>query len=401
VVDAAPFPALRYDPAVAGDPAQTSAPAYDDLERFTYAQARTASPYTVLELLTGEDDDTDGYRAAAATFHRWLRTAVLVEDDEPAYFAYEIHELRHGIPGVLRGVLAAVAVEGDTLLPHEHINPARVTARVRRLAAVPADLAPVFAVHTPAPEALRALLDAQPRTPPVVAFTDESGTDHRVWALREGSAIATVRDGLAGVRAVIADGHHRFAAAAERNAGAPTAGRTLTYLVDGSAYGPHLHAIHRHVDAAAPDLLRHLAPHFEQYPVPLDALEEELRLQRGVALGLVGADGAWLLVAKDGAALRSRLPAGHTDAWTGLDAAVWEHAVLPLLGSVTVAYRSDLAAGARDLAAAGGSLFVLRAPTIDEVFACAFAGEAMPAKSTSFRPKPRAGLVMRSLDLLR
>ena len=97
MVDAAPFRALRYEPAVAGDPATTSAPAYDELERFTYARHLQASPYTVLELLAPR---AESFAAAGAAYDRWRRTGVLVTDDRPGYYLYEEHELRHGVPAV-------------------------------------------------------------------------------------------------------------------------------------------------------------------------------------------------------------------------------------------------------------------------------------------------------------
>ena len=399
MVDAAPFAALRYDPAIAGDAASTSAPAYDDLERFTYARHRTASPYTVLELLTGDDGGTaDAFRAAGATFQRWRRTGVLVEEVAPAYYLYEIHELRSGVPAVLRGVLAAVGVVGQTLLPHEAVDPARLTSRIRRLDVVPADLAPVFAVHSAGPATLREVLDAAPTTRPVLACTDEAGTDHRVWRLDD-AVVPAVREGLSAVTAVIADGHHRFAAAAARAAQRGMPARTLTYLVDGSAYGPELRAVHRLVELPAPQVLALLGPDFDVRHVPLDELAGALADFPGVAFGVIGGSLSTVVAARDAAAVRARLPGGHSQAWMSLDASAWEFALRPRFGDARVSYRSDARATAAEvLAGADATLFVLRPPSLDDVFACALAKETMPAKSTWFRPKPRAGLVMRSLD---
>jgi len=57
----------------------------------------------------------------------------------------------------------------------------------------------------------------------------------------------------------------------------------------------------------------------------------------------------------------------------------------------------DLATVAAVDAGAAAALVLLRPVTLDEVLAVADAGEVMPPKTTSFRPKPRAGLVMRAL----
>ncbi|MDQ3972958.1 MAG: DUF1015 domain-containing protein, partial [Actinomycetota bacterium] len=211
MVDAAPFRALRYDPSVAGHPASTSAPPYDELEPFAYARHRAASPYTVLELIAAHPA---GYEAAGATLRRWRRTGVLVADPRAAFYRYEIHELRREGPAVVRGLLAAVRLEpcggSGAIAAHEAVDAARVADRLRRLEAAPVDLSPVLGLYRRAPERLHHLLAERPRTPPVVAMTDEAGADHRVWALDDPAEVAGIRRWLAGVPVVIADGHHRY-----------------------------------------------------------------------------------------------------------------------------------------------------------------------------------------------
>ena len=394
MVDAAPFRALHYDPAIAGAPAATSAPAYDDLGRFTYARHRTASPYTVLELLAPDEENGSGFSNAAAAYRRWLRTGVLVEEEAAAFYLYEIHELRHAVPAVLRGVLAAVSVTGDTLLPHEGIETSRITSRLDRMTAVPVDIAPVFAVHTPADAGFRSVVDAAPQTTPLIAFTDESGADHRIWAVQDANAQQVLRDGLLDVRAVIADGHHRFASAVHLQRRRHDQHRTLAYLVDAAAYGPQLLPVHRLVRRAPADLERRLGEAFTVTPVPAAGLRDALHDAPRPALGYRTADGhAAILVP------RRQPPPGPaaTTAGHALDPAVFEDVIRPLLDDADVVYLPDdrVTDAAPD---AGSALFVMRAPALDAVYDFALAGRAMPAKSTWFRPKPRAGVVMRSLD---
>ena len=413
MVDAAPFRALRYDTAVAGDPANTSAPAYSDLERFSYAEHRTASPYTVLELMV--PDGQGSYRAARAAFERWRRTGVLVEDPRPAYFRYEQHELRHGIPTAQQGILAAVALEADgsRILPHEEVEPDRATHRLERLQAVPADVSPIFALYPDDSPALRALLAEPARTPPVAAFSDQAGIDHRVWRLADEEQIRTT---LRDLPLVIADGHHRYASAlAYRDmllaAGAspdPSSAwtRTLMYLVGvthepvgGHPSGPELRPIHRLVRTWRPGAPGRLARDFviEQVDGTLDTA---LAADGGTALGLRLPGGVSLVLRpRDHASLLARLPPGHSAAWRALDAALVDHAVLPQLGAGTVEARGDAIAAAAEVEAGRAvALFLLRPADARTVLELASQGERMPAKTTWFRPKPRAGLIMRALD---
>lgn len=417
MVDAAPFRGLRYDPAVAGDPASTSAPAYDAVERFTYAHHRTASPYTVLELLApAAQPGAERYAAAGAAYRRWRRTGVLRLDPAPAFYRYEQHELRGAVPAVQRGILAAVALEppGDAILTHEGVDPARVADRRARLDAVPADLAPVFTLATDLPSGVLELLDRPPQAPPIVALTDEAGVDHRVWALTGSEELAAVRDGLAATRVVIADGHHRYAAALEaRPAHEHEAWqRTLMHVVDATGAGPQVLAVHRLVPALAAEAGRRLATDFAIEPAPHDpdGLRRRLAEVPGRAFGLVlGADAApdlpdrWVVLrAREPADLDARLPAERSPRWRALDAAVLDHAVLPGLGAPgphAIDHRADLAAACAETSASRhGALFVLRPVEAATIHALAAEGEPMPVRTTHVRPKPRAGLVMRALD---
>ena len=54
------------------------------------------------------------------------------------------------------------------------------------------------------------------------------------------------------------------------------------------------------------------------------------------------------------------------------------------------------AAAAIEAAAPGGTAVICNPPQVADVLALAARGEQMPRKSTSFGPKPRTGLVIRS-----
>lgn len=403
MVDLAPFRALRYDPAVAGDAASTSAPAYDELEALAYASHRVASPYTVLELIAaGAAGD---YDTAGATYRRWRRTGVLRLDPVPALYRYEEHELRGGVPAVQRGLLGALALEpldaGGAVLPHEHVDPARVAARRRRLRAVPADLAPVFTVATALPSEVSALLATPPAAAPLLACSDEAGIDHRVWALDDPDAIAAVRRALRDVRVVLADGHHRYAAALAARGSAPASQRTLVYLCDATVDGPRLAPVHRLVTGLGRDVVERLAADFAITPAAPDDLVARVARAGPGTLGLRLRGGrAWTLVARDPEALATDLPAQRSPRWRRLDSALLELAVLPRLGvrPDAVSHHADATAAAAQVEQGRAALFVLAPVDVATVVALAEGGERMPPKTTSFRPKPRTGLVMRALD---
>ena len=130
-------------------------------------------------------------------------------------------------------------------------------------------------------------------------------------------------------------------------------------------------------------------------PEAVAALEQEM--VRTGALGLVDADGLALLVPRPELGDRlGDLPESIRD----VDAARFDVGVLPALGDAEVTYRHDAAATAAHVdKGTVDAAILLRAVTVDQIRAAADAGVRMPQKTTFFAPKPRTGMVFRSLDL--
>ena len=87
--------------------------------------------------------------------------------------------------------------------------------------------------------------------PLTATATTADGITHRLWAVPDPTVHAAVEDDLRGRRALIADGHHRYATYRERqrlrrdSSGPGAWDRGLALLVDSSDYGPQVHPIHR------------------------------------------------------------------------------------------------------------------------------------------------------------
>ena len=92
--------------------------------------------------------------------------------------------------------------------------------------------------------------------PPLISTTTEDGLEHRLWAITDPGVLDAIAADLYPRRAVIADGHHRYANylhhQADRHgarAGTGPWDHGLVFLVDATAFGPQVHAIHRVVPA--------------------------------------------------------------------------------------------------------------------------------------------------------
>lgn len=418
----APFREVRYDPDVAGPPVETSAPAHGTVDPFAVARHRTANPYTVLGLLTRDVGATIAERHAGAreSLQRWLRTGVLVRAERRCLGVYrQVDVDGQAHVGVL-GALDVSGVDDGTLLLHEDVDPRRVRARAARLSHVPVDVTPILTVHRePAlPAAVAAAVTHTCAGPPDIDMTDEQGVGHQVWLVRDPDWIATVVDGLRDLPVVLADGHHRVAAARQLGRHDGGGGSTLALVTDSGPHGLSLRAIHRLVWTAHPDPAGRLR----------QAAGVDVRPWAGGPAGVEGL-GGWVGAATDPDQHRFGLLAGEStwcvavtrsafasllaelaipDPLRDLDVTLLQEGLYPVLGTYHDQAAADLAGavahlrdGGADLLSAGSpadALLLCAPPSAAQVFAVAEAGLTMPAKSTWFHPKPRAGLVMRLLE---
>jgi uncharacterized protein (DUF1015 family) len=254
---------------------------------------------------------------------------------------------------------------------------------------------------------------AQSREPIAAAVTDD-GVTHRLWALTDPAEQAAITADLETRTALIADGHHRYAAYEQLRAehSAATAGRPgpwdfgLAFIVDADAYPLRLGAIHRvlpHLEAATAAALA--ADGFRVAELPgrglagaLAALE--LAGRDGTAFALAGAGRFWLLRAPDPERAAAAMPAGTSARWRCLDASVLQKFLLAELWSVKdnerdVEISHDAAEAVARAAETGGTAVLCNPMPLAAVMDIAAHGEKVPRKSTSFGPKPRTGLVLR------
>jgi uncharacterized protein (DUF1015 family) len=436
-LELAPFRALRYDESVAGPLGPLTSPPYDVIDDAGVRHYEALSPYNVVRLiLPREPDGTGGtrYDGAAALLREWRTAGVLRADAEPALYAYEMRDGEAVTRGLI-GALALVDPDAGIVLPHENTMAGTVSDRLALTAATEANTETIYLVYDGGGAASAVVSDVGAH-PPLAEATTEDGLTHRVWAITDPAILAAVAGDLATRRAVIADGHHRYANFRQHQADRHAAGAGrgpwdygLAFLVDATAFGPQVHAIHRVVpglraaDAAARAesafTVRRLDGAGTGGSAPSDAagssgaagdsgrddaLEALAQAGKGgTAFVLAGPDGRWLLTDPDPAALAEHLPAGASDAWRALDVTVAHHVLIRAVWGVTddeehVWYRHDAPSAEAAAAEHEGTALLLNPTPVEAVIAVAAAGERMPRKSTYFTPKPRTGLLLRAYD---
>jgi uncharacterized protein (DUF1015 family) len=423
-----PFRAVRYSPERVSGLAEVTSPPYDVIGTAAVGRLLAADPHNVVRLILprsasgqsgGEPAQSDGgYADAATTLKEWQADGVLTQDGEPALYAYEQRDAGGQVlqRGLIGGLRLSPPGEG-VVLPHEDVMPGPVAGRLALMEAVRANLEPIFLMYDGAPGAAVRLVDAAAGSrPPLLDVATEDGLTHRVWAITDPAELGAIAADLAPRRAVIADGHHRYAAYLELQSRMRAAGagrgpwdQGLALLVDSAVYPPRIDAIHRVIPGLSPDFALTAARQgFRVRPLPggLDAgLSELAQAGRHGPAFLVGSgENLHLLTDPDPAQLAAAMPEGRTPHWRGLPAAIMQQLLIGRLwgirddeSTVRVVHH-DAAAAARAAAEAGGTAVICNPVRAADVAQVAADGERVPRKSTSFGPKPRTGLLMRIFD---
>jgi uncharacterized protein (DUF1015 family) len=423
----APFRGIRYARDRVSGIANVTSPPYDVINGGILDHLRAADPHNVVRLiLPGEDADAS--KAAASLLREWLSAGVLIRDRMASLYIYEQSGLDGAAPWLQRGIIGLVRLgspESAGILPHEGVMPGLVAGRRELMAATQANLEPIFLIYdgeqpgtaadSATEEGATAIVDrVTGERAPLVSITTEDGVTHRLWRIGDSAEQPAISADLAGRRALIADGHHRYAAyldlQAEMHAAGLGAGPWdygLAFLVDSAAYPPRLGAIHRVLPGLAPDRAAELAKAaFTVQDLPA-GLSLDDALQRLAAAGPEGpafllADGPvfHLLTHPDPVQLAASMPTGASAPWQTLDASVMQQLLLGRLWGVTDSERDVLidhdAADAVRAVFAGGTAVISNPASFEAVVRIASHGERVPRKSTSFGPKPRTGLVLRT-----
>ncbi|WP_180933389.1 DUF1015 family protein [Nocardioides ungokensis] len=189
------------------------------------------------------------YRDVARRLHTWEEQGQVRHDTEPAVY---LHEYTSG--GItVRGLVGALDISrradsraDRVVYPHEGIHPLQVAELADRMLEMQMNPAPILLVHRGHSEVRRIVQDVL-TLPPDEHFTDRGAQTHRIWAIRDPERIAALDRALATSRAMIADGHHRYAAYVrlqqQDTSGAHDLG--LAMLVDQDDSPLFLGAIHR------------------------------------------------------------------------------------------------------------------------------------------------------------
>ncbi|HET6626510.1 MAG TPA: DUF1015 domain-containing protein [Nocardioidaceae bacterium] len=393
----APFRGLRFDPRTVGDLGTVISPPYDVLDAETVRDLEAVNRRNIVRLILSRRFERP-YLAVRKRLHSWREKSYLRADDAPALYLYQYTVDQVTVRGLV-GVAALREEHERVILPHEDVMPGPVEDRAVLMRTTESNLEPILLVHE-GTERLRTLLTETTRNEPLVTFTAADGSDHVMWALVDPECLALVSAELADTQALIADGHHRYAAYLDlqREMRDATAGTDespwdfgLALLVDQHDYPLTVGPIHRSVAALTiADVQEISADRGDEFATFRD------REAAFTAQAEHAADGRRASFVLSDARVWAVLSTPRSHA---VDAAVLHEELFEAwhVAEEQVGYHHSLDQALQTTARQPGIVVAVHPPNVRQVMETAARGVRMPRKSTSFSPKPSMGVVMRDL----
>ena len=391
-----PLRGLRFSTDHVGDLGSVVSPPYDVLDADLVRDLEAANSHNIVRLILTRTFERP-YVAVRDRLGEWRDSLILRPDAQPALYVYEYTVDDATVRGLI-GLLGLRAEEERVVLPHEDVMPGPVDDRAALMRTTSTNLEPILLVHE-GTQALRDLISAAAAGPPESRFTAIDGSEHRVWSITGDSDLRAVAVELSRSQALIADGHHRYAAylrlqVEQRRPDDPDGGSVwdhgLALLVDQHDHPLRIGPIHRSVNALTMSDLRDLAgtrgDELHRMPDREAAFAAQAATSSDQQAAFVVSDGrAWGVLS--------------TPRTSPVDAAVLHEVLLPAWGVADdqVGYHHSLDQALQTTNRSPGLVVAVCPPSLSEVMRSAAAGVRMPRKSTSFAPKPSMGVVMRDL----
>ena len=134
MVDVRPFRGLRFDSRPVPDLGRVVCPPYDVISPDERRALVEQSPFNVVRVELPEVESGDRYAEAARTLEDWRARGVLVRDESPGFYLYEVQFRAGGEERARRALVAAVRLEpweSGQVLPHERTMAAPKEDRLR------------------------------------------------------------------------------------------------------------------------------------------------------------------------------------------------------------------------------------------------------------------------------
>lgn len=401
-----PFKGILYNPKkVKGD--EVMCPPYDIISEEIREDLYKKSSFNIIRIDHGKNDNfNDKYAIAKTFFHRWLEEGILIQDDNPSFYGYEVKYHYKNKNKVLRGLIALVKLVelGEGIYPHEQTYSKPKADRLNLMRACMANTSLIFTIYRSKERVASKILEEVKN--PYIQAKDLDGNLHSLYKISDDLNINNIVDEFKEKPLFIADGHHRYEVALAfkkemdslyPNIDDPPWNYVLMFLSNIEDNGYVILPTHRLLSTpheVKEILIRDKSFSIKPINEKITDIEEFIENEGPLSFGVYLRDKKWYLLKYTGPAL-DHLP----EEIRILDVAVLEEALLKrLFPEREICYDIDINKAMKLIDENKcDAIFVLRATPVEDIEKVALKGLRMPPKSTYFYPKLLTGMVINSL----
>jgi uncharacterized protein (DUF1015 family) len=385
------------------------APPYDVITPEYREALYMQSPYNIVRIDFGKEkpDDSEAqnkYSRARGYLDEWMREGILIRDEKPSFYAYEMAYSVNGTKKRLLGFLGLVKLEElgkGAIYPHECTHSKPKQDRLDLMRACEANTSPIFSLYKSSGHGISDILSKISMTKPYIEASDIAGDVHRLWQIEDAEAIQIIKQEMQDKAIFIADGHHRYETAFEyyKELSAketPTDKRpfdhVLMFLANMLDEGLTILPTHRLLKEIPDDMNKVLSEFFDIRPVnDIFDIKKMLSGQKHVFGFFQKGSNVWQILTYKG----DNLSEIHPDL-REIDVIVLHELVLrKILKTTDIGYEMDIDR-ALDKVKSGefNAVLFLNPTRVEDVEKAAISLVRMPPKSTYFYPKLLTGLVI-------
>ena len=423
-----PFRGMRFDTEKAGELKTLCCPPYDIISEEERKEFIKQNEYNVIRLELPKEGE-DVYARAGEVLDMWRANGILIHEDKPAIYIYEMEFNAYNKRRSVKGMIARVKVEEfskGVILPHEFTLSKAKTDRFNLMKATNCNFSQIYALYMDSEHTTLKTIDEQSDFDAQYEFTDDDNITHRLWVCTDEAVIAKLINDFADRKLYIADGHHRYETAVNyrnwcRENGISKEGDPqdyqMIYLVDMEHPGLIVFPTHRMVrDLESFDKNRVLKSCEEYFDIEkytsvgnMNTVLTKQYKEGKKAFAFYCGKGEWyLLTLKDIAVMDSVLPE-LSPASRQLDVSVLHSLVLEktmgidkenMANQINLTYTKFFEEAIMKVDKGEFQCsFILNPTRVTEIRDVAAAGEKMPQKSTYFYPKMITGMVMNDISV--
>lgn len=435
MADIIPFKGMRYNKEQIKDPNLVMTPPYDIISPAQQEMYYNRDEYNMIKLDLVKEFPTDTeqdnrYTRASNTFSHWLSNRVLVGEERPSIYFYEVSYTKYGPEKTMKGFIALCRLEEfgkGKVVPHEYTLSKPKSDRLNLLRSCQANFSLIFSLYSSGDGKINKTIEGNLKSSaPDTDVVDDNGDRHRLWVVSDPAIIEAVQNSMKDKTVYIADGHHRYEASlnyrneARQKSGEGAYDYIMMFFANMDEPGLTVLPTHRLIFGVSEDKMHSLYDNLGKYFRIRDfefsnGNESGAREQLLDALKKAGPQDHYLGMYIKGEKKYSLLELKGEDtlldiqsdkplSWRRLDVSILQSLILEdILGfneesisrQENLCYVKDIDDSIRKVRDEEyQAAFLLNATKIEEIKDVTETGERMPQKSTYFYPKCLTGLVI-------